>query len=176
MPALSTSYCQVTDLRKGDIPLPAYMGDGGGYVDLAAEEIDSQLGHLYVTPIVIPTDAQYRPSRLLLKKINMLVASGRLILDMAAAGESDNMHAYGMGMLKEGLELLKQLALGNVSLLGATRLPTDPDAAKEFTGPVIVNEDDQSLVEGFYKRHDPSRSEYGCIYPPQPVHAYGNKP
>lgn len=175
MPAAVTSYCGVDDLRRGDIPLPAYMGDGGKYVDAAAEEIDSQVGHLYQTPILIPPTPQNRPSILFLKKINWLIASGRLLLDMAAASENQNQHAYGMGMLKEGLALLNQLAADEVQLLGAIRLDADSEQ-KDYNGPAIFNEDEASLVQGFYDRHNRRLHPFFPLdYPPVvPQQAYGN--
>lgn len=151
---VSDAYCKLSDLRIGDIRLPSYIGDGTGDIKRAAQEIDAALGKLYITPIEIEDDPEYRPSILMLNKINWLIASGRIILNMAAAGEDDNQHAYGMGMLKEGLQLLKMLADGEMVLIGAERVDHDtPD--DHFTGPKIFNEDPESLVKSFYEGRSP---------------------
>ena len=140
------AYSAVADLYKGDIPLQAQHGDGTQAIKAAADDIDAQIGHIYVTPIVLPEDAQYRPTRLLLKKINNLLASGRLMLDMTAAGEDDNLNAYGLSMLREGLKLLGQVQSGSIVLAGAPRL----DEGIGAPGILIHNEDAVSLVEQFY--------------------------
>lgn len=143
------TYSTKDDLRYGDLRLPARLGDGTSFVESAAEDIEAQLGHIYVTPFAIPDVPANRPSILLLKKINNLVASGRLVLDLAASSEDDQLHAYGRAMLKEGLELLGMVRDRNILLTGA-ELITDSDGDKTVTGPVILNEDKASLVEGFY--------------------------
>lgn len=154
-PIVERAYCRVSDLRTGDIRLPAYISKEQR-IQAAAEEIDIALGHLYVTPITFPlADAhpEQRPSVLAVKKMNWLIASGRLILDLAAASEDATQHAYGMGMLKEGLEMLKAFATGKPKLDGAVVIP-EPEGNKNFTGPVIHNEDPVSLVESFYAPRD----------------------
>lgn len=147
------AYCQKSDLLTGDIPLAGKYGDGTAFVNLAADEIDGQIGHIYVTPVVFDesTDAKVarvRPAKLLLKKINTLLASGRIILDMAAGGEDVALHAYGKSMLDEALILLMGLSSGKVKLTDAPVLEEDQD--NENTGPSIVQEDPYSLVEAFY--------------------------
>lgn len=174
---ITGAYCALGDLRKGDIPLPTYMGNGTSYISAASDEIDAALGHLYKTPITfddppgsgtVPLTA--RPAALMLKKINWLIASGRLILDLAAAGENDNQHAYGMGMLKEGLGLLKQIVDGEITLTGAD-IVDPPEGQQPTTGPTIHNEDPASLVQGFYEQRSPA-NVYPIRYPGQ-VQPYG---
>jgi hypothetical protein len=166
------AYCTVNDLRKGDIPLPSYMGDGQKYVDGAADEIDAALGHIYVTPIALDpaTKPEQRPASLLLKKINWLLASGRLVLDLAAAGENTDLHAYGRQMLTEGLMYLQQLTKGEIVLTGAAPIPVPEGQEKSFSGPAIFNEDPESLVEAFYTRHN------GTLLPAAPAAPYGAEP
>lgn len=143
------AYSEVTDLRHGDIPLQTQHGTGEGFVQDAADDIDAQVGHIYVTPIIVIDIPANRPTRLLLKKINNLLASGRLLLDMAAAAEDDNLHSYGLQMLKEGMELLRRVSTGEVILAGATNLDGNSDAPERLS---ISNEDPYSMVEGFYRR------------------------
>lgn len=147
-------YCGTVDLRKGDIRLPSYMGDGQQYVDRAAEEIDAAIGHTYVTPVEIDLEdePQYRPTVLLLKKVNWLLASGRLVLDLAASGEDSDLHAYGRQMLNEGLLHLTKLGEGEIVLAGAERIKVrgDDTGLQSRTGPLISNVDEVSRVEQYY--------------------------
>ena len=122
-------------------------------VDLAAEQIDSMIGHIYVTPVdILVPPSENRPSQLLLKHINLLMASGRMILDMAAGGEDNDLHAYGQRLLEEALNMLAKIVKGEIQLTGADRI----EEAKSPTGPTISNEDAVSLVEQFYEQHRPN--------------------
>lgn len=156
MAIVEGAYCGVEDLRTGDIAYPAYLGSKDARILSGAEEIEIALGHIYVTPIVVPDPipATARPAFLTLKKINWLITSGRIILDMAAAGEADNLHAYGHSMLKEGLGMLSAIALGDVQLPGVEVLPP-VEGQEVYSGPGIHNEDPESLVESFYKARSP---------------------
>lgn len=176
MPAVEGAYCATEDLRKGDIAVPSYTSLAQ-YVTNAAEEIDAALGHLYITPIEINSSVSAnRPSILYLKKLNWLLASGRLVLDVAAAGEMDNLHAYGKRMLDEAAGMITMLTSEELVLVGAPLIPSDSEEI-HFTGPAIFNEDAKSLVEGFYTQRRPSygagESLPGIIYP-NPVVPYGD--
>ena len=158
MPVVEGAYCEVSDLQLGDIAYPSYLGTKEARIKKAAEEIDIAIGSVYVTPIEVPDDAEippeHRPAYLTLKKVNWLIASGRIILNMAAAGEADNLHAFGHMMLKEGLTILTGIAAGDIQLPGIEKHEPDPDQ-EVYTGPRIYNEDPESLVEAFYKGRDP---------------------
>lgn len=147
----SGAYSDTVDLLHGDIPLPQRHGDGAGMVTAAAEDIDSQIGHIYVTPIQVNPDPKNRPTRLLLKKINNYIASGRLLLDMAAAGEDNDLHAYGRSLLTQGLELLAKIAEQEITLTGCETIAGDVQQ-KPPSKLFIINQDPESLVEGFYRR------------------------
>lgn len=169
------AYCELGDLRTGDIATPSYT-TREQYIVNAAEEIEAALGHIYVTPMVIDTTGhpEYRPSILFLKKVNWLLASGRLVLDVAAAGEMDNLHAYGKRMLDEAAGMITLLTSGELVLAGAEQIGGDEE--KRPTGPMILNEDDESLVEGFYRRHRQNSFGFAEPYPfgPQkPLVPYG---
>lgn len=146
------TYSTVSDLMIGDVRLGPQYGDGTRFVEMAADDIDSQLGHVYVTPFVIPDIPENRPSILLLKRINNCLASGRLIMDMALGGEDVNLNAYGLKLYNEGLTLLNELSGSSYLITGAEKL-TD-DAIRDSTGPQIINEDATSLVEEFYTGFD----------------------
>jgi hypothetical protein len=150
------AYCTKDDLLTGDIPLAGKYGDGTSFVEMAADEIDAQLGHMYTTPIEFDdstpeSEAINRPAKLLLKKVNRLLASGRIVLDMAAGGEDNNLHAYGASMWQEAVSLLDKIACRDIVLVGAPLIETA--AADENTRVSITNEDPYSLVKGFYDRY-----------------------
>ena len=175
MPAVPGAYCATEDLRTGDLAFPSYSTPAQ-YVANAAEEIDAAIGHIYMTPVQIDSGvAANRPSLLFLKKLNWLLASGRLILDVAAAGEQTALNAYGKRMLDEAALMLKALTSGELVLAGATQV--DGDSSKNPTGPMIHNEDPESLVEAFYRRQRPAiglgESVPAIVYP-APVMPYGN--
>jgi len=132
----------------------------------AADDIDAQIGHIYKTPIEVDDTPRNRPTRLLLKKINNLIASGRMLMDMAAAGSDDNTHAYGLFLLREGMDLLRQIQTGEIDLIGADRIEGDGEAVGP-AAPSIHNEDDRSLVQAFY-----DTGRYGRIFT-QPTLPYG---
>lgn len=143
------AYCTTADLLKGDLPLPTHIGSGQSYVDTAADEMDTVLSTLYVTPIVLnESDPKLRPSVLWLKTCNKFIASGRLILDLAISAEDDNLNAYGLSLLNQGLDMLKAIQSGAASITGAD--PIDPNAGTYMTGPAIYNEDSVSLVKAGY--------------------------
>lgn len=167
------AYCALEDLRTGDLATPSYTSRDQ-YIKNAAEEIDTALGHLYVTPFVIDSDDEFRPSILYLKKCNWLLASGRMIADIAAAGESDNLHAYAKRMLDEAMEMLEYIANGKFVLAGAEQIVSVD--AENWTGPSIHNEDSVSMVQQFYDIRRPSPF-YVPRIPPMypPIQPYDNE-
>jgi len=163
---MTGEYSAVTDLLKGDLKLPTEIGTGQKYVTLAAEEMDSVLGKIYVTPVVITDSPVNRPAMLYLKNTNNFIASGRLILDLAVSREDRQLHAYGASLLAQGQQMLNSLANGTVTLPGST--PIDTDAAP--TAPTIHNEDSESLVEAGYAYIH--RDNVYDWLPPEPVRPY----
>jgi hypothetical protein len=163
------AYCVKEDLLTGDIPLAGKYGDGTSFVNFAADEIDGQIGHLYVTPVtyVNPVDPKAKPAQLLLKKINILLASGRIILDMAAGTEDQNLHAYGNAMLLEGINLLNMISSGKIKL--ATAIEIEDTADDENTAISVLQYDPYSLVESFYTTY----SRPAWTWPPAaPIRPY----
>lgn len=146
------AYATKDDLLTGDIPLAGKYGDGTPFVNFAADEIDAQIGHIYVTPVTYAnaSDPLSKPAQLLLKKINILLASGRIILDMAAGSEDDSLHSYGSSMLREGINLLKFISTGKIDLYGANRISQETETAD--TAVTVIQDDPYSLVESFYDR------------------------
>lgn len=141
-------YCATTDLLYGNIPLPTGI-TAQKFVDDAAEEIDSYIGMTYLTPVDINASELARPVKLLLKRINSHLATGRLILAVTANGEDDRLHAYGASLVTESLATLQAISDGEVTLIGAAPANADDVAV---TGPMIANVDAESNVEAFYGR------------------------
>lgn len=145
------AYSATTDLLTGDIPLPSYITPAK-YVTDAADEIDSYIGFIYLTPINVtdvPENLVSRPARLLLKRISTHLSSGRLLMAVAAPQEENNTHAYGARLVREALTALNAIADGTISLEGAAKNITE---TVEVTAPLINNLDAVSAVETFYDR------------------------
>lgn len=145
-----TTYCAVGDLLTGNIPLATYT-DPTKYVQDAADEIDSKIGFVYETPIDIvdPTPVP-RPARLLLKRLNTFLATGRLLMAADAGGENDRLHAYGYSLVQEATVALDQIASGQIIIEGAVPINTGDDT--QVTTIIVNNLDSESNVEAFYNR------------------------
>lgn len=138
------TYSEVDDLLLGDITL------GGGaradkYVQDATDEIDSCLGYRYVLPLANTTPAY---AKLVLKQCANKLASGRLIMALAAGGEDTSQHAYGYALVQEGMATLNGLCSGLIDIPGA--LLVNPVAAGRDVGPSLGNQDASSGMDAFY--------------------------
>lgn len=145
-------YSVPSDMLVGSVTLSRGL-EPQKYVDDAADEIDSSIGFIYVTPVDIESDGNpvVRPARLLLKRLNNNLATGRYIMAMTASGQRLELHAYGAQLVKEVIEILKQIAAGDILLEGAPKID-DGEGNANFTGPQIANLDAESNVESFYNR------------------------
>lgn len=149
-------YSEVGDLLTGNIPLPGTLLPAK-FVQDATDEIDGALGQVYITPIVLdPGVPAVRPSVLTLKRINNLLASGRLIMAADAGGQDQTLHAYGLSLIKEAHDALSKLRESSDTLPGAIPIEYE-DTTATVRGPRILNEDDHSHVAAFYGYVDPSR-------------------
>lgn len=166
------AYSTTSDLLTGNIPVPAAFSPQK-FVDDAADEIDSKIGFLYVTPVdVTQTSTVTRPARLLLKRINNFLATGRLLLAAAAGQEDTQLHAYGLSLIQEANTALNQIASGQIPIEGGTLVDTGDEAA--FTGIIIDNLDPESSVEAFYDRiANPNYSYGNQDWEGAPVHGLG---
>jgi phage gp36-like protein len=138
------AYCAIEDLLLGDVPVSKSV-DQQKYVNDAADEIDMLIGHRYVTPVDL--SALQRPGKLLLKRVNVLLATGRLIIAVAAGAEGGRLNQYGSSLVKEALAWLEQIANGGILLEGATLT----DSTNTTSGPSIKNKDTASGVDAFYE-------------------------
>lgn len=137
------TYSEVEDLILGNIPTPA---NAQKYVDDGADEIDGRIGFKYATPVVVGESAEERPVRLLLKRINNWLASGRLIMALDSGGEDDQLHQYGLYLVSEANKTLDMIASGEIVLPGVD--PSSP-TSEIVTGPQMTTGDAYSFVEGF---------------------------
>jgi hypothetical protein len=147
------AYSEETDLLTGNIPTPAYLSPQK-YINDAADEIDSKLGFIYKTPVDLATDAEHpvpRPVRLLLKRLNNFLATGRLLMAVDAGGERTQVHAYGKQLVDDALLTLNMIAEGKLELTDTPKLD-GTDGELKVTAPLISNLDAESNVEAFYDR------------------------
>lgn len=151
-------YCTVEDLLlRPDIPLPREF-DKQKYINAAAEEIDSKIGRLYQTPVIIRVEdsEKYRTTIIALRRINSQLATGRIIMTISTTTESQEVDAYGYYLIKDALQSIDDILNRDFILDGAEpsrSLPTDYTVSKSH----IYNLDDTSSVEAFYDLVNPSR-------------------
>jgi hypothetical protein len=147
------TYSEVDDLLLGDITL----GTGARadkYVQDATDEIDSCLGFRYELPLNLdyigdPDNAVPSYAQLVLKQCANKLASGRLIMALAAGGEDTSMHAYGWALVQEGMITLNGLCSGMIDLPNA--VPVNPVAVGRDVGPSLGNQDSSSAMDAFYQ-------------------------
>lgn len=156
-------YSSVDDLLTGNIPLPSTVS-AEKFVDDASDEIDSQIGQIYQTPIDLSdTSTVTRPARLLLKRIANWLASGRLMMAAAAGSQRMEVHAYANKLVNDATAALQAIASGDVVIEGAVR--TDAPTSDLFTGPQIFNKDAESNVDAFYDRISNPNYAYPDLLP-----------
>lgn len=145
-----TAYCTADDLLTGDIPIPSYL-DANSVVQDAADEIDSKIGHLYETPVdVTPSGPAARWVKLLLKRLNVHLATGRLLMAADAGGEDDRVHAYASYLIREANAAINKIVSGEI-VLEAVPGPAN-EAVVSDASIVLLNLDPESHVEAFYDR------------------------
>jgi hypothetical protein len=119
------AYCKVEDLLVGSTALPKGM-EPQAYVDGAADEIDMRIGFTYVTPVDISeTSPVERPVRLILKTLNVHLATGRLCLAMAKNAQRTDLEPYGASLVRDALAMIGQIERGEITLIGAVRVVQD---------------------------------------------------
>lgn len=155
-----TSYSSIDDLLTGEVPLPTYL-NAQKIVDDATDEVDSYLGHLYVTPLDLSdTSLIERHSRLLIKRVANFLASGRLLMSVAAPAEDNAVHAYGYSLVKQACDALQSISDGMVHLEGAIKKEV---FATSHGGPLVGQEDAESSVAAFYSRVANPRYRRGSV-------------
>lgn len=164
------AYCTTDDLLLGDLVVGRSVSPET-YVNAAADEMNSKLGFIYKVPI--EPNSSYDPpftvlathEKLLLKDINVKLASGRLILAQAQGSEDGQEHAYGASLIRDALNSLYLLTSREVIL--STAAPADNTTLlAECPAPSIHNADDESLLLGFEEtvmRSNPWWSRPGAV-------------
>jgi hypothetical protein len=148
-----TAYCSTDDLLLGNLPLGQVV-DAQKMTNDSADEIDSKIGFRFQTPVDINSlMASHRPSALLLKRLNAILATGRILVTLDIPDENDRIHALGSNYIREAQATLNLIANGSMELPGAVLLN---EIADQNTGPRVVNVDSGSLVQGFYEYLDPT--------------------
>lgn len=140
---MSSTYSTISDLFVGDITIDTATKQQ--HVDRAADEVDSRLGFMYVTPFT--QGALSRPGWLFIQRLANFIASGRLLLEIDQAGEGMMIHAYGKRLLDDAEECISYVLDGKIDLLPTD--PSDPDI-QAVHGATVRNLDPYSQVEAFY--------------------------
>lgn len=144
-------YCTVDDLLTGDIPLGTALNPDK-YVQDAADEIDSKIGFIYKVPVDVNTAPA--PVTLLLKRLNVHLATGRLITAATISAEDENLNAYGKSLIDDVELTLAKIAAGEAQLPDIPLAPTNTTGSRGPVrqGPQISNGDPESNVDAFYDR------------------------
>jgi hypothetical protein len=138
-----TTYCTESDLLLGEmviastIPITKFLEDG-------ANEIDSRIGRVYTTPILLADLTEN--GKTILRMANARLTSGRLLMAQAQAAQDDSLHSYAMYLLDEANEIISAIETNRTSLDGATVNPERVDTP----APSITNLDAASPIESFY--------------------------
>lgn len=139
------TYSTVEDLLTADVAFSRSL-DKGKFVQDATDEIDSVIGSRYATPVNMSDSGPVaRHSRLLLKRINVHLSTGRMILAVASATEQSSVHAYGARLVRDAVVALNKIADGTVLLVGA---PLVEGQIEGQAGPSAY-QPDESAVDAF---------------------------
>lgn len=148
-------YAAETDLLVGDVAIPATVSREKFLRDASAEA-DSYIGRRYLVPLNLddtdPVSGMPNPIPLYfrseVKRIVAHLASGRLILAMAAGGEDYQLQAYGRSLVTGALTALQAIADGTVVIPGASLSEHYSETPR---GPVWSSgADAESGVDAFY--------------------------
>jgi hypothetical protein len=140
-------YSAVGDLLLGDLVTHSAL-DKAQFVKDAFDEMNSMLGTVFEIPIDVTASSPIpEHARLLLKRINNHLATGRLILAVAIGGEDGSLHAYGLYLVREAYARIREILENPQAYL--------PDAVLRDdilldTGPTIAHQDAESAVSAFY--------------------------
>lgn len=137
-------YSEEGDLLIGDLPLGSAYPPAK-FIESASDEIDSYLGRMFEVPIDVTGNEVVR---LTLKRINNWLASGRLIMSVATAGQDNELHAYGWSLVKQAMDEINLIMSEDLTLPGLQIIETA--SIEEGSGPMISNKDDVSRVDEFY--------------------------
>lgn len=140
---MSSEYCKPEDLLLGDLGGVEDMSQR--YIDLAANEMDSMIGYVYILPL--PFTGLPVHQQLILTNIALKLASGRLILAQAVGSEDSAVHAYGKSLIDEAMRDLWAIRNQTIDL---TAPKVEGGASVGGDAPVILEGDLYSGVDSFY--------------------------
>lgn len=148
------AYAATSDLLLGNLPLGNAV-DPERYVNDAAEEIDTKIGFKYITPVDLNTLSQpeQRPTLLLLKRLNVYIATGRILITITQPTENNQLNALGQSYLMQAYEVLDAIAAGEYPLIGVPPLGGDTGNLESHIG--VTNGDTGSFVDSFYTQLQP---------------------
>jgi hypothetical protein len=135
------AYCKEQDLLIGDVTLSPVLSRLS-YIRDAADEMDARIGFVYLLPL--PLTLLQPHAITMLKMINARLASGRLLMSIAAPAEDDGVHRYGEWLIKSAYEDLYNICNRSIDLVGATPV-SDPSPNVA----AIYNYDEESAVDAF---------------------------
>lgn len=142
--ARTVVYSEESDLLIGDLPLGSAYPPAK-FIESACDEVDSYLGRMFDVPI---DTSNSEVVRLTLKRITNWLASGRLIMSVATAGQDSELHAYGWSLVKQAMDEIQMIMSGDLDLPGLDII--DTRTIESGTGPTVTNKDDVSRVDDFY--------------------------
>jgi hypothetical protein len=135
-------YCEPGDLLFGDMSISPT--NAVRWIQAAEDEINQRLGVIYVLP---PGPGASVNALLTLKRLAILVATGRGMMAQPAAGEDNGVNAYGEYLLRDAEKLFCDLIDGTLDLIGVDKLP---ELATSGNAPTVVWEDSVAPVDAFY--------------------------
>ena len=143
------AYCTSDDLLVGDMVFGSL--DVTDFINQAANEIDSKLGVIYKLPLSAAVGQTFvnlpQYQQLIVKNINIKLASGRLFLT-TAADDTSSLHQYGMRLVQEAMSELMAIANGLVELSAERR---EPIGQEQDRIPRTLNHDEESMVDQYEK-------------------------
>lgn len=108
MPTNRIVYCTPASIQTHvqNIKLPTGL-TWDSLTETASNEVDSNLGVRYVTPIsASSTDPETRAAAYWLQNVTSMVAAARLMLSIAAPGSQDTANQYGQYLLRNAMQLI----------------------------------------------------------------------
>jgi hypothetical protein len=136
------SYCEPGDLLFGDMTISA--GNQVKWISAAEDEINQRLGVIYQLPPATPATGS---AALVLKRLAVLVATGRGMMAQPAAGEDNGVNAYGRYLLDDAEKIFCALIDGTLDLPGIDKLP---ELGSSGNAPSVIWEDSVAPVDAFY--------------------------
>jgi hypothetical protein len=141
------AYCKTEDINLGTMEPPRGT-DVQKVINEAANDIDAVVGRFYRLPLQLSeSDPQHAPYKLLLRKLNIFLTTGDIIIKAAGARQDDSMNASGLWYMRQAQDVLKKIENGKIRFPDQVRMNADEDM---FTGPYASSRDSSSRVEDFY--------------------------